>query len=241
MEVWKKFAERWDNGNSTHFSAILIYLECWCIRARITSTVKAKGHDTLAKFNYILQTQLGTSSSSPWSSKWWNCNFLTQETLHLPTQISSNPPAQQPPPKDGRQKPKILPRACCTTHLYVFKSHLLTTRWMLSWWWMCSLQALPTHLLSPWVRRTATLWSSPTPTAIKPYPIKSSWAKFHHCHGFPDRASSSSSREHEIAAVMLVIVCRNSWQRSSTLLRMVSLTFLTFILSSKEKKKKSKT
>lgn len=188
MEVWHESAERLDNRNGTRISAVLIYVECWWVWAGITSTVKAKGEATLAKLRSILQTHLGPSSSAPWSSDWWTYNFLTQEPLEFAnsnlrdgesTTATAQPhqrlvsidfdlqrqtlwlSAQHPLSKYGRQKPKIPHTACCTIHLRVFKSYQLTTRRMLCWWQMRSLQALATHLLSPWVRRTLTLWSSP--------------------------------------------------------------------------------
>lgn len=46
----------WTTGMA-HVSALLIYVECWWVRARITPTMKAKGEATLAILNSIPQTR----------------------------------------------------------------------------------------------------------------------------------------------------------------------------------------
>lgn len=84
---------------------------------------------------------------------------LVQALTHSARPLD-RPPAQHPLCKDSRQKPKVPHRGCCTIHLHVFKSYLLTTRRMLCWWQMRCSQALATRLFSPWVTRTLTLWSS---------------------------------------------------------------------------------
>lgn len=187
-KVWHKSTERLDNRNSMCVSTLLIYVECWWIRARITSTVKAKGDETRAKPRSVLQTQPGAKFISPMklrlrklelpntrNTQFANSNLfrdgksrsataqphrrLVQALTHSARPLDW-PPAQHPLSKDSRQKPKVPHRGCRTIHLHVFKSYLLTTRRMLCWWQMHCPQALATRLFSPWATRTLTLWSS---------------------------------------------------------------------------------